>query len=275
MPHLCPMAILKKIIFLLLLSSALQAQTKAPFVLGVVDTVHSTILQEKRVLNIYLPVGYHPDSAARYPVIYLLDGSADEDFIHVAGLVQFCNFPWVNILPPSIVVGIANTQRRRDLTFPTTIAQDKKDFPESGGSAAFIRFIATELQPYIQQHYKTNGTNMLIGQSLGGLFATEILFTQPELFTQYCIVSPSLWWDGQSLLKRKAAVLQAGAKRPQKIVIAVGKEGAIMEGDARRLYQMLKSGNQRNLQWKYYGNMGHANILHQTVYDAFGFFGAK
>lgn len=271
------MAILKKIICLLLLSSALQAQTKAPFVLGVVDTVHSTILQEKRVLNIYLPAGYHPDSAARYPVIYLLDGSADEDFIHVAGLVQFCNFPWVNILPPSIVVGIANTQRRRDLTLPTSIARDKKDYPESGGSAAFIRFIETELQPYIEQQYKTNGTKMLIGQSLGGLLATEILFTQPQLFTHYCIVSPSLWWDNQSLLKRKAAVLQAGAQRPQKIFIAVGKEGPIMEGDARRLYQLLKtgSGNQRNLQWMYYGKMNHANILHQAVYDAFGYWGNK
>jgi uncharacterized protein len=269
------MAIFKKIIFLLLLSSTLQAQTKAPFVLGVVDTVHSTILQEKRVLNIYLPVGYHPDSAARYPVIYLLDGSADEDFIHVAGLVQFCNFPWVKLLPPSIVVGIANTNRRRDLTFPTTIAQDKMDYPESGGSAAFIRFIATELQPYIQQQYKTNVTKMLIGQSLGGLLATEILFTQPQMFTHYCIVSPSLWWDNQSLLKRKVAVLQAGAKRPQKIFIAVGKEGAIMEGDARSLYQMLKSNKQLNLQWSYYGKMNHANILHQAVYDAFGYFGGK
>jgi uncharacterized protein len=269
------MTIFKKIISLLLLSSAMQAQTKAPFVLGWVDTVQSTILQEKRVLNIYLPVGYHPDSAARYPVIYLLDGSADEDFIHVAGLVQFCNFPWVNLLPPSIVVGIANTNRRRDFTFPTTVAQDKKDYPESGGSAAFIRFVENELQPYIQEQYKTNGTKMLIGQSLGGLLATEILFTQPQLFTHYAIVSPSLWWDNQSLLRRKVEVLQAGAKRPAKIFIAVGKEGPIMEGDARRLYQLLKTGNKLNLQWQYYGKLNHANILHQALYDAFGYFGGK
>ena len=156
-PHLCPMAIIKKIIFLLLLSTALQAQTKAPFVLGVVDTVHSVILQEKRVLNIYLPVGYHPDSAARYPVIYLLDGSADEDFIHVAGLVQFCNFPWVNMLPPSIVVGIANTQRRRDLTFPTTIAQDKKNLSRVGRLCGFYplyRHRTTALYPTTVQNQR-------------------------------------------------------------------------------------------------------------------------
>lgn len=267
----------KPLFFFGLLLSALHstAQAKAPFVLGVVDTVTSIVLQEKRVLNIYLPPDYHPDSAARYPVIYLLDGSADEDFIHVAGLVQFCNFPWVNTLPQSIVVGIANVSRRRDFTFPTTIAQDKKDYPESGSSAAFIRFIETELQPYIQQQYKTNGTQMLIGQSLGGLLATEILFTKPQLFSHYAIVSPSLWWDNESLLRRKVAVLQPGAILPQKIFVAVGKEGAVMEGDARRLYNLLKAGSKGkfSVQWQYYGQKGHANILHQAIYDAFTYFG--
>ena len=105
-----------------------KAQTK-PFILGEIATIQSVELAEKRSLNIYLPEGYSPDSTTTYPVIYLLDGSADEDFIHVVGLVQFSNFPWVNILPPTIVVGIANVDRKRDFTFPTTIEKDKKDYP--------------------------------------------------------------------------------------------------------------------------------------------------
>lgn len=85
-----------------------------PFVLGVIDEIQSSILAEKRTLNIYLPEGYQQGDTTRYPVIYLLDGSADEDFIHVVGLVQFNNFPWINRVPKSIVVGIVNTDRRRD-----------------------------------------------------------------------------------------------------------------------------------------------------------------
>ena len=85
-----------------------------PFVIGEIVNIHSKELGENRTLNIYLPNGYHPDSLKRYPVIYLLDGSADEDFIHIAGLVQFGSFPWLNILPESIVVGIANVDRKRD-----------------------------------------------------------------------------------------------------------------------------------------------------------------
>jgi len=47
------------------------------FALGMVDKIPSVELGELRVLNIYLPNGYSPDSSKTYPVIYLLDGSDD------------------------------------------------------------------------------------------------------------------------------------------------------------------------------------------------------
>ena len=112
-----------------------------PFVLGVVDKIQSVELSETRTLNIYLPEKYSPDSSATYPVIYLLDGSANEDFIHVVGIVQFLTM--IEKMPKSIIIGIANVDRRRDFTFPTTIAQDKKDYPTTGSSAKFISFIET------------------------------------------------------------------------------------------------------------------------------------
>ncbi len=60
---------------------------QTPFVLGIIDRIHSDVLKENRELNVYLPEGYSPDSATAYPVIYLLDGSANEDFIHITGIV--------------------------------------------------------------------------------------------------------------------------------------------------------------------------------------------
>ncbi len=92
-----------------------------PFVLGEIDEIYSDNLSETRVLNIYLPEGYNKNDTIRYPVIYLLDGSADEDFIHIAGLVQYNSFEWINRVPKSIVVGIATVDRRRDFTFKTSI----------------------------------------------------------------------------------------------------------------------------------------------------------
>jgi uncharacterized protein len=263
---------------LLILSSTIIGQSQnrleklssKPFTLGETVEMYAQTLKEQRVLNIYLPEGYHKDSAQKYPVIYVLDGSADEDFIHIAGLVQFSTFPWVNVLPPSIVVGIANVDRKRDFTYPTTIEKDKKDFPTTGRSSAFINFIETELQPFIAKHYNTDSVKTLIGQSLGGLLATEILLNKPQLFTHYIIVSPSLWWDNESLLKQPIK-WSADTTQKKKIYIAVGKEGAIMENGAKALSQKLTALNNAQVKthFEFFEGQNHANILHIAVYNAF------
>lgn len=138
--------------FFLLISEIVVAQkntkdpsTIKPFVLGLIDEIQSKELSEKRILNIYLPEGYNKNDTAKHPVVYLLDGSADEDFIHVAGLYQFNSFAWINRIPKSIIVDIATVDRRRDFTFPTTIEGDKKRYPTTGHSQQFVNFIEKEL----------------------------------------------------------------------------------------------------------------------------------
>ena len=99
-----------------------QPADPSPFILGRIDKIPSVVLGETRTLNIYLPEGYSQDSSTVYPVIYLLDGSANEDFIHIVGVVQFLIM--IERMPKSIVVGIANVDRRRDFTMPTSVDQD-------------------------------------------------------------------------------------------------------------------------------------------------------
>ena len=244
-----------------------QITGRNPFSIGESLELTSQILGESRTVNIYLPESYKRDSAQEYPVIYLLDGSRDEDFVHVAGLVQFCSFSWVDIIPESIVAGIGNVDRKRDFTYPTSNKQDKEDFPTTGGSANFIKFLETELQPLIAQTYRISSTRTLIGQSLGGLLATEILFKKPELFDNYIIISPSLWWDDESLLAFEVKK-ELTAKH---IYVGVGKEGKIMERVAQELYQKLQTGqvNGTRLFYGYFEKQDHADALHLSVYDAF------
>jgi len=106
-----------------------QILKTSDFSIGETLVFNSNILEEKRTLNIYLPHSYATNSDKSYPIIYLLDGSADEDFIHVVGLIQFLSFSWINAVPESIVVGISNIDRKRDFTFPTTNEKDKEQFP--------------------------------------------------------------------------------------------------------------------------------------------------
>ncbi|WP_245234991.1 alpha/beta hydrolase [Pedobacter borealis] len=226
----------------------------------------------------YLPEGYQQNDTTKYPVIYLLDGSADEDFIHIVGLVQFNSFEWVNQVPKSIVVGIATVDRKRDFTFPTSIEGDKKRYPTTGHSDKFISFIEKELQPYIQAKYKTDANKTLIGQSLGGLLATEILIKKPALFNKYIIISPSLWWDNASLLNQDSELKENTFKQQTDVYIAVGKEGLtpteiprVMEVDANLLTEKIKGFKNKNVKvyFDFLPQENHATIMHQAVSNSF------
>jgi uncharacterized protein len=267
----------KKIIFVCFLSLIYPfSLAQAPFILGVTDTLSSRIMGEKRILNIYLPEGYHEDSLRSYPVIYLLDGSFDEDFIHVAGLIQFFNFPWIERAPKSILVGIANTHRKKDFTFKTP---HLKFLPEQGydstsavygGSDKFISFIGMELQPYIQRKYRVNTSKTLIGQSLGGLLATEIFLTKPILFDTYIILSPSLWWNDESLLKDAQRWLAMNKSKGTKVYIGIGNEGKTMIADAKKLYQLIKKYHpDTQVYYDFLKEEDHATMSHQALYNAF------
>ncbi len=245
----------------------LVADNTTPFSIG--ETVHfqSQVLGEERVLNVYLPLSYSGDSLQNYPVIYLLDGSADEDFIHVSGLVQFGSYSWINMVPESLVVGISNVDRKRDFTFPTSIAQDKADFPTTGGSATFINCLSNEIIPLIEGKYRTTTEKSLIGQSLGGLLATEILYEHTSLFDHYLIISPSLWWDNQSLLSKTTPTLSA----EQSVFVAVGAEGKIMKRDAKELAKKLSGlkTNKSRVYFEYFPEQDHGDVLHLALYEGF------
>src|SRR5215475_12472669 len=132
--------------FLLVLSISSAVPDKAsPLLVGETFTINSRILNETRRINVYLPPAYMETSTTRLPVLYMPDGGIAEDFLHIAGLVQVS--AGNRTMRPFILVGIENTQRRRDLTGPTNNEDDKKIAPQVGGSAAFRRFIRDELMP--------------------------------------------------------------------------------------------------------------------------------
>ncbi len=269
--------------FQIILFSAASAQDKSlkpiqpkPFVLGQIEEIYSQQLSEKRMLNIYLPEGYYRSDTTSYPVIYLLDGSADEDFIHVVGLVQFYTFPWVGKMPKTIVVGIANVDRRRDFTFPSTVKEEREAYQTAGASEKFIGFMKEELQPFIAKQFRTTTSTTLIGQSLGGLLATEILLKYPEMFTTYIIISPSLWWNNGSLLNADFRYLQKISKKTD-VYIGVGKEGLtlgnnprVMEVDANQLAEKIKNLKNMNVKvwFDYLPGEDHATVAHQAILNA-------
>lgn len=260
-----------------------KGTTSRPLSFGSTEKFVSKKLSETRTINIYLPEGYNIKDTVQYPVIYIPDGGQEEDFFHLAGLVRYNTQPWIARFPRSIVVGIENTNRRRDFTFAvpdldfvSKMGFKKEQFASYGGSAKYIAFLEQELQPYISRKYKGSGTRTLIGESLAGLLATEILMKHTNMFDNYIIIAPSLWWGSESLLKTGTIIPVPPGKEIKVYVGAAKKEEEeTMYRDAVALSDLCKAQAHLKVYFDYMPDELHSTLIHQSVYNAFKLFYPK
>lgn len=253
-----------------LLAQSLQLRQlpAAPLVIGETFTIDSTVLKETRRINVYAPAPYADSRDPRLPVLYMLDGGMREDFLHVAGLVQV--LVGNGTMRPFLLVGVENTQRRRDTTGPTQNAEDKKIAPRVGGSAAFRTFIRNELMPEVRARYRTTGETAVVGESLAGLFVVETLLREPDLFDTYIAFDPSLWWNDQKLVEEAGGLLAERRPMQKVLYLATSDEKGIV-GPTRRLIEILEKGKSAGLRWRYdpMPEEKHSTIYHPAALRAF------
>jgi hypothetical protein len=205
------------------------ASTVRPLVIGETFTVDSKVLGERRVINVYLPPDY-ATTGQRYPVLYMPDGGIKEDFQHITGLVDVSIKN--EVIRPMMVVGIENTERRRDLVGPTTVAKERELAPHAGGADRFRMFLRDELKPLIAARYRTTAESTLIGESLAGLFVVETLLVEPTLFDSYIAVDPSVWWNEQAAVRVAAARFDAWSVPPRRLYVTTGDLPEMQQGVA-------------------------------------------
>lgn len=245
------------------MSSAAQ-----PLAIGETFTLDSTLMAETRRINVYLPAGYHERADAKVPVIYMPDGGMAEDFLHIAGLMQVSMAN--GTMRPFMLVGIENTQRRRDMTGPTEVASDRKIAPVVGGSATFRAFIRDELMPEIARRYRTTGETAIVGESAAGLFIMETLVLAPDMFDAYIAIDPSLWWNDRALARGFGDFLAANAGIKARLFIAHSGESSIADV-AKTLPAMLETSAPNGLRWHYLPlpEETHTTVYHPAALRAF------
>jgi uncharacterized protein len=237
-----------------------------PLAVGETFTITSKVLSETRRINVYLPPVYQESAATRLPVLYMPDGGVAEDFLHVAGLVQVS--VGNGTMRPFLLVGIENTQRRRDMTGPTENEKDKKIAPRVGGSAAFRRFIRDELMPQVKGRYRTTDETAIVGESLAGLFVVETFLLEPDLFDTYIAFDPSLWWNNQKLVGDAGGRLRARTKTEKTLYLASSGEDTEV---TQRFADVLGKDAPAGLRWHYekMPDEKHSTIYHPAALKAF------
>lgn len=186
---------------------------------GTPDSLYSNILKEQRKIYIQIPESYEPSQNQKYPVIYILDGD-----VFLPTVTNVHNFYSGGFMPEMLIVGISNANNRmRDLT--TSKVTEMWGMPlerESGEAANFIKFIESELIPFVENKYPASNYRTLIGHSYGGLFTTYALINHPEIFANYIAIDPSLNWDGQKLLKEAQRKLANNTYEGKSLFMSLG-----------------------------------------------------
>jgi predicted alpha/beta superfamily hydrolase len=246
-------------------AAARASDAAAPLVIGETFTIQSRILNETRRINVYAARGYVATPETPLPVLYMPDGGMAEDFLHVAGLLQVS--VGNGTMRPFLLVGIENTERRRDMTGPTTVEEDRKIAPRVGGSEAFRRFIRDELVPRVKSRYRTTDETAIVGESLAGLFVVETFLLEPDLFDTYIAFDPSLWWNAQALVNGADERLRARPTLAKSLYIASSSEESV----AQRLAEVLSGSAPAGVRWHYekMPEEKHSTIYHPAALRAF------
>ncbi len=248
-------------------ASAADFGPREPLAIGDTLTLTSRVLGETRRINVYAAPAWGEAPGAARPLLLMPDGGLAEDFLHVAGLLQ------VGVgngtLRPVLLVGIENTERRRDLTGPTTQAADRKIAPRVGGSAAFRAFVRDELLPAIARRYRVTDERLLMGESLAGLFVVETWALEPALFSTYIAFDPSLWWNAAGLQPATQAALRERKGVAPPLYVAASSEPLILKATqpfAAMLQRELAAGSA--FRYVEMPQETHATVYHPAALQA-------
>ncbi|MFT3882891.1 MAG: alpha/beta hydrolase-fold protein [Gemmatales bacterium] len=203
----------------------------------------SSYLENERQVIVYLPPGYEKQTGRRYPVIYLHDGQN----VFEAQTAAF-GIAWdaartadklidQGRLQPVIQVAIANTPERllEYAPFP-----DPNVNVNQARNALYGHFLFEEVKPFIDRMYRTRPERLhtaIIGSSMGGLSTLALAWKRPAAFGMAGILSPSLWWSRNRILRELENAESIDWMRTMRFWLDMGNK----EGGAERLSPLLFS----------------------------------
>lgn len=185
-----------------------------------------------------LPPSYGTQPQRRFPVLYATD--ADYAFPIIRQLARRLNVEGPQI-EEFILVGLSygkgengGISRQRDYTPTPNGPSTAPPNAIHGQAQAYQKYLRDQVKPFINGHYRTAPAKAIfLGHSYGALLGTQILFTEPGLFSSYILGSPSLWYDKRHALKLEASYAKQNQDLSANVYLYVGAYEALRKGDRR------------------------------------------
>lgn len=233
--------------------------------------LHSRVMPEDRTIWIHLPANYTSTSNS-YPVLYVLD--AGNHFNYASEAVNFLAGHDRNRMPEMIVVGIVNVDRGRDFT-PHYVKKangtiDSSQTIANAGAGRFLKYLSDEVIQYVDTHYRVQPYRILVGHSLGGLFALYAKEQMPNLFPAMILTSPAINAINDKMLSNIQSFIKASHPHNGKLFIAIGNENT-------QKVDLLASGLKQLapiwFSWAYkkYDDENHFSAPYKSLFDGLKF----
>jgi predicted alpha/beta superfamily hydrolase len=213
----------------------------APYVLDntEVRSVRARELGRDYQIYVSLPPSYEK-SGRSYPVVFVTDAPYA---FPVARAIALRAGRGGRSIGEFILVGLsyargdtAEYSRRRDYTPGAPGDEDyASDMPgrrpKFGEAAAYGRFISQEVFPLVAKRYRADmRQKTFIGHSYGALLGLDMLLSEPGMFENYVLGSPSLWFGKRMMFEREKAYAAASKDLPANVYFAVGGYETVKPG---------------------------------------------
>ena len=198
-------------------------------------SIESTASEAKYKIKVALPKNYSPETQS-YATIYVLDGEENFDFV-----TENCKKISKDLSATNVVVVSIGYGNNRTVDYTPSKAKEG-----DGGAEKFMQFIEHELIPKIESEYavdKLSGSRTILGHSFGGLLGAYAFTNHNTVFGNYILLSPSLWYDNEIILKLEQESRSINSEHHQLVYLGLGK----LENSGRMLapfeafYQRLKN----------------------------------
>lgn len=231
-------------------------------------------------LAITLPSAYQPEK--EYKILYYLDAYWLQDMVR--GCYQLKSMS--SEMDQVILVGILSVgnekdwhqQRNMDYTpsvYDLSWLNLKIEFggmfldeTNTGGAEHFMQFLKNQIIPTVEKEYKVDAkTRGILGHSFGGLLGFYSFVKYNDLFANYILLAPAIWWNDSEIFQDKASLL---SQKEAKMFIAMGTgEINMLKIPLAKLVEELKSKDNEKLEmtYKQYENATHNSVIPQGIYD--------
>lgn len=222
----------------------------------------STILGGEVTYLEHLPDGYEK-SGKSYPVVFIMNGQNISQFANNAATLD--NLAGDRI-PDMILIGISNTG------VADTYWSCPNDSGYVKGGNTFCAFLKDELIQEIRKNYRTNGYQILAGQSNTGLFVMYNFLFYPDVFNAYVLASPMFGWCPDFFLNKSRSFLKDNPRLRKKLYISYGDLDYVQVLNHMNNYKETLKQSPAGLTWKVELIENTSHVPFSTLNNALLFF---